>query len=279
MTNYGTWSVSNNKTVTITWSFGIPDSETWDLTWFDENPNDGTPGSLYKMELRSANYTQYNTFYYTGTGRNKDAANVGWAVGAPGTGFGTAVDSLSTHMQNYEGVFHQFKAAVPTLDPVKRLSFNWAYVGSGDATLLASPTFGQTQGSIRGFVSNDPNVNNCDGTGYYDVLRYLSKYPNQGSGSLLNRRVFYQICHDGGTGWGSCDGQVANVPQHIHSGHQIIDTNGDLRGFVFAESTQYGGTPYQSSISGAWYMPASEATADALCGIDPSVNETTATCP
>jgi hypothetical protein len=72
----------------------------------------------------------------------------------------------------------------------------------------------------------------------------------------------------------SCAGRIDMLPYHLHSGLQILDARGRLRGFVFVEVSPleaHGSRNDSSVISAAWYLD--DFSCDARLGVDPGAVE------
>lgn len=240
----GTWLANSDRRIRVDWPRG--NREIWQLTWYDE----ASTGNLYKIELVTASYlaglTTFDGFqrHYT--------PNAGWGFGAPGVKLdGHAADALLV-------MTHPFLGHVLTWNPTTQgTALEVSGLTYQDAGRTLDPT-GNVVALRLPVEDTTPTGFRCPGA---DVLSYFSRpAPQHG---LLNRRVFYQVSHDY-----DCDGHLSERPAHVWSGHQILDSGGNVRGFVFAESTYTEARhddPQQ--IGGAFYLDV--LSCDALIGVDP----------
>lgn len=231
----GSWTRSGNA-ITISWANGSV--ENWRATWQD----DVASPLLHKLELTGASYVEGATYLTAGGGRDASAANVGFAFGGPGPGFTfarTAADSI----RSYSGLIRRNNA--------------WCGAPASDDSVyetgLTLPVFHATTGGIYRYVYADSP---------YWVFVYFGA-PKHNPKELA-RRVMIQTSHD----WNG-DGEIADEIGHTYSGLQVIDAAGDVRGFVFSDSsTAFDGCGENHTTSSFYYLDTWNC--DALYGVDPT---------
>jgi hypothetical protein len=203
VTETGTWSLTGRR-ISIIWSGG--ETEYWYITWEE-------PGSLYKIEAYEVSYMTNPTDFFltTSFGRNSGAKNFGVGFGGSGPDFYYGAPDGDAYFKNYYGV---------------ALGFNDR----------GTPVTSINDGDMAGLASAGHITDN-------DVVRYTT--PDDGSGAvyayhakpasnpgIMARRTMYTGGHDF-----NLNGQLdLSDHGHIHSGLQIIDGTGKVRGFMF---TQY----------------------------------------
>lgn len=207
LTLFGKWSRDGDK-IKINWSWG--DWEDWVLTWNDS--------SLYKIELYNSSYTSGEYYLKKGedNGWKRDsssAINGGWGFGAQGTGFNSGSTVSKAMEKNYSGHVLQFNS--------------WACSNSQISydEMNLSSFFLLTDNDVARFVSWD------NGSASTWVFHYYAKPAS--NTDLSARKIIYHISHDFDN-----SGSIANDVGHTYSGLEIIDENGDMRGMVFAESSE-----------------------------------------
>jgi hypothetical protein len=108
--------------------------------------------------------------------------------------------------------------------------------------------------TLKSFYKTNNNVLkhlfwDCKPNGRHWVFSYFVMPNSSNSGRLLaRRRVFYQTSHDFDN-----DGHISGDMGHIYSGIQILDSNDQLRGFVFADVSPRGYAEH-FTISAMYYL-------------------------
>jgi len=211
---HGTWA-RNDRNIHINLNHNnIQEEEEWHISWEDGNTNQSN--TLYKIELIDANYVGHRDRFYlqSDLSRSTDCVplNVGWGFGVGGeTEFGISKSIDECHAKNYYGLHLRHNSWLNT-----------------DENIVRSGML------LKGFYKTNNNVLkhlfwDCKPNGRYWVFSYFA-IPDSNSGRQALRRVIYQTSHDFDN-----DGHISNDIGHIYSGIQVLDSNNQLRGFVFAD--------------------------------------------
>jgi hypothetical protein len=229
-TLYGRW-IRSNRNVYIDFNQDNQE-ERWYISW-EENANNNQSNILYKIELVDASYVLHRDRFYlqSDLSRLTDPVplNVGWGFGAGGTGFeiGKSIDEC--HLKNYYGLHLRHNS--------------WS---NTDENILHSGMH------LKDFYKTNNNVLkhlfwDCKPNGRHWVFSYFA-IPNTNSERLPQKRVFYQTSHDFDN-----DGHISDDIGHVYSGIQILDSNNQVRGFVFADVSPRGNAEH-FTISSMYYL-------------------------
>ena len=226
-TIYGTWT-RNDRNIYIIFNQDGQE-ERWYITWEDMNPSN----ILYKIELIDANYVDHRDRFYLKSylSRLTDPVplNVGWGFGAGGIGFETHKSINECHSKNYYGMALRHNSWLNTDENI----------AEGGMQLK---DFYKTNNNVLKHLFWD-----CKPNGRHWVFSYFA-IPISNSRMLAQRRVFYQTSHDFDN-----DGHISDDIGHIYSGIQILDSNNQLRGFVFADVSPRGHAEH-FTISAMYYL-------------------------
>lgn len=225
----GSWLLAGGS-VDVTWSGG--DTERWRHTWHD--------ATLDKLELVATSYLGGSPYLSDAGVRDPAAETAGWAFGGSGSSATAGVPISPTG--SYSGLIRRHNA--------------WCGAPASDANVyetgLTPSLFHLTSTAVLRYVASD---------GPQFVFSYLTR--SRRLDGILARRVAYQTSHDF-----DGDGHVADDLGHLYSGLEVLGNDGQLRGFVFADSSpSFDGCDEDNTISSIWYLDAADC--DALYGIDP----------
>jgi hypothetical protein len=236
-TIYGTW-IRNNRNISIDFNQDNQEEEKerWYITWEDNTTNPSNV-LLYKFELIDANYVDHRDRFYLQTDLSRLTGpvplNVGWGFGVGGgSGFGTGKSIDECHAKNYCGLDLRHNSWLNTDENIRM---------SG----MTLKSFYRTNNNVLKHLFWD-----CKPNGRHWVFSYFA-IPNSNSNSgrlLAQRRVFYRTSHDFDN-----DGHISDDMGHIYSGIQILDSNDELRGFVFADVSPKGDAEH-FTISAMYYL-------------------------
>ena len=229
LTLTGSWSLVAGS-VDVTWSSG--DTERWRHTWKD--------ATLDKLELVAASYVNGSTYLSDAGIRDPAAETAGWAFGGPGADATVATPIAASG--NYLGLIRRHNA--------------WCGAPESDANVyetgLTPSLFHVTSTGVLRYVTSD---------GPLFVFSYFTR--SRRLDGILARRVAYQTSHDFDR-----DGHIADDLGHLYSGLEVLESDGRLRGFVFADSSpSFDGCDENNTVSSIWYLDTADC--DALYGVDP----------